>query len=323
MTLRFLRALDRHQVPLYIAAIAAGGGLGLLAPRAAPALERAIEPALMLLLFATFLCVPMTQLGRALRDVRFLATVLTANFALLPLLAWGLSLLVADDRGLLLGVLLVLLAPCVDYVVVFAGLAGGAGPRLLAATPFLMLVQVILLPVYIALFAGAELLGVIEPAPFVEAFVLLIAIPLAAAATVQSLARKHPAAGAITTAMADATPPLMMLALAVVVGSQVAAVGSQLQVLMRVVPLFVAFAGVAAALGVLVSRIARLDAAGERAVIFSLATRNSLVVLPLALALPPAMAIAPLAVVTQTLVELVVMVVLVRVVPQVTPARSA
>jgi len=50
-------------------------------------------------------------------------------------------------------------------------------------------------------------------------------------------------------------------------------------------------------------------------VMFSTATRNSLVVLPLALALPASMSMAPLAIVTQTLVELVAMLVLVRVAP--------
>lgn len=36
-------------------------------------------------------------------------------------------------EGLLLGVLLVLLTPCIDYLIVFTGLAGGARARLLAA----------------------------------------------------------------------------------------------------------------------------------------------------------------------------------------------
>jgi len=54
--------------------------------------------------------------------------------------------------------------------------------------------------------------------------------------------------------------------------------------------------------------------------VFSGTTRNSLVVLPLALALPASMSLAPVVVVTQTLVELVGMVVLVRVVPRLVPS---
>lgn len=310
---------DAHQIPLYLAAIALGAGVGLVAPQAAPALEHAIEPVLMLLLFATFLGVPLIEVGRAFRDLRFLGTVLVANFVALPLVAWGLSRFVADDQGLLLGVLLVLLTPCIDYVIVFTGLAGGARARLLAAAPLLMLVQSLLLPVYLLAFVGPEVLSVIDVAPFAEAFVLLIVVPLLAAGAVQAIARKHRVGATIERIMAQAMVPLMMATLATVVGSQIAAVGAQLRSLALLVPLYVAFVVVAVAIGLLGARAARLDVPSTRAVMFSAATRNSLVVLPLALALPASLAIAPLAVVTQTLVELVAMVVLVRVAPVLAP----
>ena len=74
--------------------------------------------------------------------------------------------------------------------------------------------------------------------------------------------------------------------------------------------------------GLVAGRIARLDVPETCAVIFGGATRNSLVVLPLALALPAEFAIASPAVVTQTLVELVGMVVFVRLVPALTARRT-
>ena len=61
--------------------------------------------------------------------------------------------------------------------------------------------------------------------------------------------------------------------------------------------------------------------AAARAVIFSGATRNSLVVLPLALALPEPLALAALVVVTQTLVELIGMVLYVRFLPLIVRAE--
>ena len=116
--------------------------------------------------------------------------------------------------------------------------------------------------------------------------------------------------------------PLMMLTLAVVVPSQIAGIGSQLTTLLLVVPIYVAFLVVMVPLGILAARVARLDVPASRAVDFSGATRNSLVVLPLALALPEPLAIAALVVVTLTLVELVGMVVYVQL-PRLMPARSA
>jgi ACR3 family arsenite efflux pump ArsB len=116
--------------------------------------------------------------------------------------------------------------------------------------------------------------------------------------------------------------PLMAATLFTVVASQVRGVGEQLGTLVAVVPLYVAFLVVMVPTGLLAARLARLDVPATRALAFSGATRNSLVVLPLALALPERLALTPLVVVTQTLVELVGMVVLVRLVPALMPGRD-
>lgn len=320
---------DARQVPIYLAALGVGAVVGLLAPDAALPLGSTITPLLALLLFATFLAVPLVELGRAVRDLRFLVTVVAVNFVGVPIVVFPLSRLVADDSGLLVGLLLVLLTPCVDYVIVFTGLAGGARARLLAATPLLMVLQIVLLPLYLLLFAGPEAATSIEPGPFVEAFLLLVAAPLAAAALVQALSRQRRSRGAATAgaavegAAASAMVPLMAVVLTVVVASQLAEVGRNAGVLLRLVPLYAVFLAVMLTVGILVSRAAGLDVPGRRAVVFSGATRNSLVVLPLALALPETLGLAPLAVVTQTLVELVGMVVLVRLVPALLPAAPS
>ena len=113
----------------------------------------------------------------------------------------------------------------------------------------------------------------------------------------------------------------MMLTLAVVVASQIAGVGQQITSLLLTIPVYVLFAALMIPIGALSGRVTRLDVPGRRAVVFSGATRNSLVVLPLVLALPAAFDLAPLVVVTQTLVELLVMVVFVRLIPRLIPNR--
>ena len=301
---------------LYLVAIAAGIAVGAIAPEASTPLEGTITPLLGALLFATFLGVPFASIGRAFGDTRFLTSILVLNFAIVPLVVFGMSRVVAADQAVLIGVLLVLLTPCVDYVIVFAGLAGGDRTRLLAATPVLMLLQIVLLPVYLWLMAGTEIISAIDPRPFVEAFLLLIALPLALAATTQLVAKRFRLGRAIERVGLAAVVPLMMLTLATVVGSQAFAVGGALPQLLVAVPIFVAFVLIVGPLGALVARAGRLDVPGRRAVVFSGVTRNSLVVLPLALALPESYALAPLIVVTQTLVELFVMVVLVAVIPR-------
>lgn len=311
---------ERHQIACYLGALIVGATAGLALPMIVQPSALLITPALGILLFATFLGVPFARIGAAVRDLRFLAALLLLNFVVAPIVAFGLSRVVANDAAILIGLLLVLLTPCIDYVIVFAGIAGGAADRLLAASPILMIVQMVLLPGYLWLFGGGEPLAAVDPEPFVEALVWLIIVPLALAAGVQWLARRHGAAaqigGAVMAGAAASMVPLMMLVLAAVVASQIAAIGHRVGSLIAIVPIFGAFAVIMALTGWWLARGFGLDIGGGRALVFSGVTRNSLVVLPLALALPASLELAPLVVVTQTLVELVVMVAGIRLIPR-------
>ncbi len=308
---------ERRQVPLYVTGLAAGAALGLAVPAVARPAEAVIEPVLGLLLYATFLGIPFGRIGAALRDARFLGTVLVVNFVAVPVVVAVLSRIVAHDRVLLVGVLFVLLTPCIDYVIVFSGLAGGAQDRLLAAAPVLMLAQMVLLPLQLWLFVGGEVVRTIEYGPFVAAFLFVIVVPLLLAGATQRAAARWRWGAALQSAVSAAMVPIMVLTLAVVVASQIAGVRDRLASLLLVIPVFVLFVVVMTPVGAAAGRWAGLDAPGRRSVVFSGVTRNSLVILPLVLALPAAYALAPLVVVTQTLVELVVMVVFVRLIPRV------
>lgn len=313
--------MERHQVAVYVGALAAGALVGWAAPAAGPGLEHAINPVLAALLYVTFLQVPAAELVRSLRAGRFLAAALVVNFVVVPLVVAAMFAFLPDDRAVRLGVLLVLLAPCVDYVIVFSGLAGGSSRRLLAATPLLLLAQMVLLPGLLFLFLGADLADVVEAGPFVEAFVVLIAVPLALAWLTQAWAARRPAGRRTADAMGTTMVPLMAATLLTVVASQVPKLGDSLTDVARVVPFYVLFLVVMAFAGLGVARLFRLDAPAGRAIVFTGATRNSLVVLPLALALPDRLAVAAVVVVTQTLVEVIGMVIYVRAVPRLLPVR--
>lgn len=171
-------SLERHQLPVYLAGLLAGVLIGLVFPGADSAFEALIYPVLGALLYATFLQVRFVELRRALANRRFIAAVLSLNFVAVPVVVWGLTQLLPDNRAVLLGVLLVLLTPCLDYVIVFSALAGGRAQRLLAAAPVLMLAQMALLPLYLSLFMGSGLADIVRVEPFLETFGLLIALPL-------------------------------------------------------------------------------------------------------------------------------------------------
>lgn len=311
--------LERHQVAGYLAAIGFGTVLGLSAPAAGESLEPAINPVLAALLYATFLQVPVRRLLDAAKDGRFLTAAGLVNFALVPLVVAVMWPLLPAEPAVRLGVLLVLLTPCVDYVIVFSGLAGARSSQLLAATPLLLLAQMALLPGFVLLFLGPGLSEVVEPGPFVRAFLVLIVIPLGLAWATQAWSRRHRDGAVVASAVGSAMVPLMAATLTVVTASQVAGLGAGAFEALRVVPFYVAFLAVMLLLGVVVSRVLRLDVPASRAIVFSGATRNSLVVLPLALALPDALSVAAVVVVAQTLVEVLGMVLYVRLVPRLLP----
>ncbi|MFE3786010.1 bile acid:sodium symporter, partial [Amycolatopsis sp. NPDC059090] len=307
--------MERHQVAVYLGALAAGALLGWLAPAAGPGLEPAINPILAALLYVTFLQVPAAELGRSLRDARFLGAALTVNFVVVPLVVAAMFAFFPAGPALRLGMLLVLLAPCVDYVIVFSGLAGGSSRRLLAATPVLLLAQMILLPGFLYLFLGADLARVVRIGPFLRAFLVLIVVPLVLAWLTQAWAARHASGRRFADVGGIGMVPLMALALATVVASQTPKVHG-VGVVAVVVPVYVVFLVVMAFAGLGVVRLFRLDVSGGRAIVFTGAARNSLVVLPVVLALPGEFAVAAVGVVAQTLVEVVGMVCYVRWVPR-------
>jgi len=319
---QFLRdSLERHQIAIYFGAIAFALAIAWAWP-ASGSLEPLINPALALMVFVTFLQVPLAELGKAFRDVRFLSALAVGNFLAVPLLVWFLVQFLPGDPLLLLGVLFVLLTPCVDYVVTFCHLGRADAKSLLASTPLLLLAQMALLPVYLGIMVGDEAAALVQPEPFLHAFVVLIAGPLALAAAAMTLARAGKAAEHTVSMLGLLPVPATALVLFVVIASVVPQLGLATGSVLRALPIYVAFAVAAPLLGWLVARGFSLGAEQGRAVAFSTATRNSLVILPLALAVPGAIPIVPAVIVTQTLVELVSELIYIRLAPRLTPAKG-
>lgn len=298
--------LERHQIPVYFIAVAIAAMTGLASPAFAGFASVLINPAIAVLMYAMFLQIPFLELSAALRNRRFIGALLFANFVLIPALVWLLTLPLVEYRALLAGALLVLLTPCIDYVVVFTHMGRGDARLVLAATPLLLLLQLALLPLYLTLMMGGGAGTTIAAEPFIIAFLTLIAAPLALAVLTEAAAKKSRAVHAWTGFWAWLPVPAMAAVLIVVVGSQIAAVLGDASNLARLLPIYAAFLLLAPLLGALSARLFRLEAPAARAVAFSSATRNSLVVLPLAFALPEDIRhLAAAAVITQTLCELV------------------
>lgn len=308
--------LEQRQIPIYFAAVTIAALGGVLAPAVFQATAVLVTPAIALLMYAMFLQIPFLRLRQGLRDRRFVVALMVANFVLVPVLVWALTRCLVDHPALLIGSLLVLLTPCIDYVVVFTHLGKGDSRRMLAATPLLLLLQLLLLPLYLNLMLepGAPL--VIAIAPFVEAFLVLIVLPLVLAVATCGAGLRWQTVRRWNSAWAWAPVPAMAIVLMVVIGSQIDFVTRELGRLLPVLPVYLGFMLLAPLLGALAAWLVGLPAGAARSVVFSSSTRNSLVVLPLALALPEGIReLAAAAVITQTLVELIGELLYIRAVP--------
>ncbi|MGZ2442194.1 arsenic resistance protein [Sinorhizobium medicae] len=318
----FRESLEQHQVVIYFAAVIVAALAAILAP-ALGMLETAINPVLAVMLFATFLQVPLAELGRAFRQLRFMGALLIANFVVVPLIVLLLIQFLPPDPLIRLGVLIVLLAPCIDYVVTFSHLGRADARGLLAATPLLLGVQMLLLPIYLGAMLGPDSRDLIQIEPFVHAFVWLIAVPLFLAGLVQFWGRTSRTGARASDLLGLLPVPATALVLFIVICAVVPQLDAARVSALQVLPVYIAFAVVAPIAGLIVGWIFGLPAAGTRAVAFSAATRNSLVVLPLGLAVPGAVPILPAIIVTQTLVELLSELVYIRSIAKVGRVQAA
>lgn len=306
--------LERHQVWIYLLAVLAGLLLAAIRPDAAASLEGVIWPLLAALLLATFLQIPLQRLAGAVRDGRFMLALCLGNFLLLPLLVGTALSALPLDPAIRLGVLLVLLVPCTDWFISFTQLGRGDAARAVAATPLILLLQLLTLPLYLWLFLGDVLVEPTLLQPMLTALVMLILLPLGLA---QWLRRYTVRRGVRRLIARSAVLPVPLLALVIlaIAASQASALPEMVDDFWWLALLFAIFALTAAALGRVLGRAFRLPVPARRTLAFSFATRNSFVVLPLALALPTGWEAVALVIVLQSLVELLAMSLFVRWIP--------
>ena len=169
---------------------------------------------------------------------------------------------------------------CTDWFITFSQLGKGDVPRAIAITPLNLVLQLILLPLYLWLMADAQSPASWDWATLAPA-VLIVLVPLAGAVLAERWIEAHPKAEGSRDTMAWWPVPLLALMVFLIAVAQL-----------------------------------RLPVEQGRTLAFSMGTRNSFVVLPLALLLPTGWEVAAVVIVVQSLVELFGMVAYVWVIPR-------
>jgi len=290
--------IERHQVWAYLIAVILGLVVGWTGSLGDNVPEYLIWALLGVLLYATFTQTPLTHLSDVFRDRRFMSALLTGNFLVMP------------------AVLLVLLMPCTDWFVTFTHLGKGDSTRAIAATPVLLIAQLGLLPLYLWLFMGNQFDVNLELGRhLLPAFGGLIIVPLILAFLTEKWAENSRKAIGFIRFMGLMPVPLLTVVLFIISMTQVSQIDSTGSLIWPLMILFPAYLLAAALVGKALRRVFRLPVETGRTVIFSLGTRNSFVVLPLALSMPEAWAVAVVVIVVQSLLELFGMMLYLRWVP--------
>lgn len=305
--------LENRQTGIYFLSMVAAAVIAAFWPTVSGVVV-VLNPALAFMLFVTFLSLPLGKMLYAFRHVRFLLALFIANFVAIPALVALLLMLFPLPPVVAYGVAMVLLCPCIDYVVTFCQQGQADSRLLLAATPLLLLLQMLLLPLYLGLLFDTT--QTISIAPFLHAFITMIAIPLLLAWIFQRWSQASSAGRVMTHWLGCLPVPATALVLAVITAFVVPQLTQSRATVLAVLPVYVLFSVLAPLVGWGVGRLLNLKAAAGRGVVFSAATRNSLVILPLALAVPGALPLMPVVVVTQTLVELIAELIYVRWAPR-------
>lgn len=309
--------LETYQIWIYGICLLIGGVFGITNEEIATSLDWTISPLIAILMYGMFTQIPFLKIREAFLNIKFIFALLIGNFIAVPIIVWSLTLLFPQSTSVLIGVYLVLLTPCIDYVIIFTQLGKGNEKLMIASTPILFVIQMLLLPLFLWFFIGEEIVGIFQVKPFLEAFLLLIATPFILAVITQLWAKKSAFGNQLLESTRWLPVPFMTFVLTVVVASQIGKVYNDFEVIARVIPIYLLFIIITPFVSRFIATVFKLDTRAGRTLIFSTGTRNSLVVLPLALALPDSWAtLAAAAIVTQTIVELIGELIYIKAVPK-------
>lgn len=146
---------DRLQPVLLLGAIGAGLAVGRLAPGLAGAAATMVSVGVFALITLVMLNINPRHVATTFTQKRFLAAAIGLNFVVNPLLAWGLgAAFLSDQPDLRIGLILFLVTPCIGWYLIFTELAGGDTELGVGLLGINVVLQIALLPIYMAVFIG-------------------------------------------------------------------------------------------------------------------------------------------------------------------------
>ncbi len=304
-----MRLVEKLQPLIILAAVFIGLALGGV-PRLAEPAGRLILPFLMLMLTGAFLHVPLRRFGDVRRHGRIALVSLAVNFLWTPILAWLLGwFFLRDQPALWIGLIMLLVAPCTDWYLVFTGVARGNLALSMALLPVNLGLQMALLPVYLLLLTGAVI--TLDAWRIVESVALVLLAPLTAAIILRTIAIRTRGerwlAGSALPRVQNGQIACLAAAIVAMFAAQGEVVIQSPHALARLLAPLLLFYAINMALALTIGRVVRAPYEDIASLCCTTLARNSPIALGIALAAFPEQPLIALVLVTGPLIELPVL----------------
>ncbi len=301
--------LEKAQSLIILAAVFTGLALGTV-PGISRIAGTLILPFLVVMLTGVFLNVPLRRFADVLRHGRVAIASLTINFLWTPALAWVLGWFFLRDQPLLwIGFLMLLVTPCTDWYLVFTGIARGNLALSTTLLPVNLVLQILFLPLYILLLAGAVL--PIDPRLLAESVATVLLLPLGTAVVLRRVLVRWKGVSWMERRLLPAVQSGQILFLGLAIAAMFASEGRVIAqnpwVLLRLLIPLLLFFCINTVLSLVTSRALKSDYGAFVSLSFLTLARNSPIALAIALAAFPDQPLVALALVIGPLIELPVL----------------
>lgn len=119
--------------------------------------EYIIMPSLIIMLFLVFIQIPLKNITKSFKNIKFTLTAILINFVWTPILIFFLGkFFLQNSPELLIGFIMLMVTPCTDWYLIFTAIAKGNVALGASILPLNFMLQLLLLPVYVFLIGGSS-----------------------------------------------------------------------------------------------------------------------------------------------------------------------
>lgn len=119
--------------------------------------EYLIMPALMIMIFLVFIQIPLKEIGKSFKNVKFTIASVAINFIWTPIIVFILGrVFLGSEPEILIGFVMLMVTPCTDWYLIFTGISKGNVALGSSILPLNLVLQLALLPIYIFIIGGTS-----------------------------------------------------------------------------------------------------------------------------------------------------------------------